>query len=185
MMKKNSDLKELSRLITHFFEHPMDIPKDVLYQADDFIFGEGGCPEVQSHPELSATLRYLKQIKERNFHKDLNELVGYYEKGKRYVDELFDKYEQSLAEEKLSLVFRTSCETFLVGPREQKEEKAASLYYPVASETGNMVSYENVTYRDSLEEEKQYLAKIKGNLLIKESNGAHIYSERNDQLILN
>lgn len=174
----------LAGLLAQFFEKKFDIPAELLHKADRFLFHNEHFHELQKHSDLYDTLVYLKDVKDQNFLKDINELTLYYEKKQHGIDELFDKYEQARAEEQLAIKFQNSYETFLKIQNMETHTKSESLYYPM-SETNYLIGYENISYRNSIEEEILYLAKVKGNQLAKQPNVSRIVSEKNNQLTSN
>jgi hypothetical protein len=184
MENGNKQLEKLSALMIQFFEKETELPEDLLRMSDRFLFHKGSFPELRRHLEIYDTLLYLKDVMERNYLKDINDLVGYYEKKQRGIDGMFDSYKQAMAEEQLAITFQSSFETYLKINDMNKLLKSEGLYYPVFG-NHNQVGYENISYRNSIEEEKSYLARIKGNQLTRQTNVSFISSKKNDKLISN
>ena len=185
MKTDNIQSKKLSILLIQFFEKEFEITEAILRMSDRFIFHNEHFTELLTYPELYDTLLYLKDIKERNYLKDVDDLIQYYVKKQRGIDELFDRFEKAQAEEQFAIRFQTACETHLKIKGIEQVEKSEGLYYPVSSEGHYLVGYENISYRNSIAEEKSYLARIKGNQLIKQTNVSFIISEKNNPLISN
>jgi hypothetical protein len=185
MVKDKVQLKKLSALMIQFFEKEFEMSEEILFMSGRFIFHNDHYPELQKHPELYDTLLYLKDVKERNYLKDVDDLIKYYDNKQLGIDELFDRFEQAQAEEQLAIRFQNACETHLKIKGIEQVEKNECLYYPISSEAHYLVGYENISYRNSIEEEKSYLARIEGNLLIKQTNVSFISSEKNNQLVSN
>lgn len=185
MVKRNTEPEKLSGLLNHFFDHEFEFTEEILDSAVAFIFDNVQDSKLKSYRELYDVLFYLRDIRQRNFLKDVNGLTQYYEKKQQGIDELFDRFEEARAEKTLATMFQAACETHLNIQSNQKAVKSECLYYPVSAEGHYLVGYENISYRDTLEEEISYLAKIEGNLLIKQCNVSIISSEKNKQLISN
>jgi hypothetical protein len=181
---ENKQLVKLSTLMRQFFENDPQLPDDILRYSAKFLFHNRLFPHSSKYPEVYDTLLYLKDIMKRNYLKDINDLIEHFEKKQRGIDEMFDKYKQARAEEQLAMKFQASYETYLKIEVIDKVKKSESLYYPV-SEEHYLVDFENISYRNSIEEEKSYLARIKGNQLTKQTNVSFISSERNNQLVSN
>src|SRR5206468_258306 len=126
-------------------------------------------PELHEDTELYDTLIYLKDVKERNFLKDVNDLIQYYQKKEEGLNEMFDRYELANDEEQLAIKFQSTYATFVKIKDIENHKKSDSLYYPISKEH-NLVDYDNISYRDSIQEEIIYLAKIKGNQLADQKN---------------
>jgi len=184
MLNENKQLKKLYILLNQFFDKDQEIPEDILLLSYRFLFKNGNFPETRKKSELYNTLLYLKDVMERNYLKDIENLIQYYKQKQRGIDDMFDSYVQSKAEELLADTFRSSLESHLRIFDMENHVKSESLYYPI-SETPYLIGYENISYRNSVEEEILYLAKIKGNQLISQKNVSRVLSEKNKQLISN
>lgn len=184
MENENKQLEKLSTLMIQFFEKNPDISKDILRLSFRFLFYNESFPKSHKTPEVYNTLLYLKDVMKRNYLKDINGLIQYYEQKQRGIDEMFDSYMQIKAEEQLAITFRSSFETYSKINDMENHKKSESLYYPI-SESHCLVGYENISYRNSIEEEILYLAKIKGNQLASQKNVSRVSSEKNNQLTSN
>ena len=185
MAQNKINLKELSKLLSRFFDAAIDIPEKILFMSGEFIFHEAKFTELHKYPDLFETLQYLKNVKERNHFADLNDLVQYYEKKQRMIDVLFDRFEEAEAEERFALNFEGVCKTFLEGERSVETKSSFRLYYPMTTECNNVVEFGNISYGDSEELEKQHLAQIKGNMLIKQQNVSSVTSKKIDPHVAN
>jgi hypothetical protein len=187
MTNTKLNLKELSSLLSRFFDNNFDIPDEILLMSGKFIFENAQFTESDKYSDLLDTLEYLKDVKERNHIKDLNGLLQYYEKKQRRIDELFDRFEAAEAEERLAIKFQAACKTFLIVKASHKApaNKEECLYYPTNSDNSYIMGFENISYSDSIELEKMYLAQIKGNVLIKQQNISGVPSEKNNQTVSN
>jgi len=185
MATNNAQLKKLSRLLTHFLDKKIELSEEILHKSERFIFYNDSYPELKNSSELYDTLVYLKDVKNRNFLKDIHDLMQYYEKKLQGINELFDKYEQAQAEEQLAIRFQSACEMHLKITGIQNLQKSELLYYPISPEAHYLVGYENISYKNSIEEEKKYLSQIEGNHLAKQKNVTLITSEKNNQLTSN
>jgi hypothetical protein len=185
MTKNKINLKELSKLLSRFFDKGFDIPEGVLSMSGAFLFHGAKFTESHKYADLVDTLKYLKDVKERNRLKELNDLVQYYEKKQRGINELFDRFEETAAEERFALNFEGACKTYLKVNRIVHPSKSDGLYYPMTPESNYMVGFENISYSDSLELEMRHLAQVKGNMLIKQQNVSCVASEKIDPLVSN
>lgn len=190
MTKNKINLKELSKLLSRFFDKSFDIPERILSRSAEFLFPEflfpdGEFTELHKYADLLDTLKYLKDVKERNHLKELNDLVRYYEKKQRGINELFDRFEEATAEERFALNFEGACKTYLKVNRIAHSRKSDGFYYPMTPEGNYLVGFENISYGDSPELEKRYLAQVKGNMLIKQQNLSCATSEKIAPLVSN
>ena len=177
--------KVLSNLLSRFIDHKLEMPDEVLIKFGDFIFQNSSHADIEKFPDLRETLEYLKRITERNKFKDLDELVRYYTSKRERVNELFTKLEESDPEECLAINFRRACTTYMRAVSLDQIRKGESFYYPMTRENNFEIEFENISYRNTLEEEIEYLAKIEGNVLLKQKNIKCIASDKINQIISN
>jgi len=185
MEKTNLNLKEFSTLLSQFFDNDLNIPEQILQMSGEFVFGSAPFTEGDEYPDLLDTLVYLKDVKERNQIKGLNDLVQYYEAKQRRIDNLFDRFEE--AEETYAMKFEAACETFLITKANTPapDNKVESLYFPTDSENNYIVGFEGISYHASPELERKYLAQIKGNQLPKQQKVSSASSEKIRQVTSN
>lgn len=184
MKNTNIDVRILSALLAQFSDKKMELTDDVLVKIERYLFHNEQFQELAHYPELQETLFYLKDVMVRNFIKDINGLIQYYEKMQRGIDVMFDRYEQARCEEKLAARFQATYETFVKINVIDQHQKSESLYYPI-SHAHYLVGYENISYRNSIEEEILHLSMIKGNQLVKQKNASRIFSEKNKEITSN
>lgn len=181
---KSKQLKKLFILMIQFFEKNAGIRENILRSSNRFLFHNRSSSELHKYAQLYNTLLYLKDIMKRSYLKDIDSLIKYFEQKQRGIEDMFDSYVQAEAEEQLATTFRSSFETFLKINEMENHKKSEYLYYPI-SETHYLVGYENISYKNSIEEEILYLAKIKGNQLASQKNVSRISLEKNNRLIAN
>ena len=75
MATNNAQLKKLSRLLTHFLDKKIELSEEILHKSERFIFYNDSYPELKNSSELYDTLVYLKDVKNRNFLKDIHDLM--------------------------------------------------------------------------------------------------------------
>lgn len=184
MTYKQINLEELEKLLTHFFDNDFTISVDLLRMSAGFIFYGEKHSKLKKKSSLFDTLRYLKDVKERNHLKELRDLVLYYEKKQRSIDEMFDRFENAMDEERFAINFQNACKTYLKIDCVAHQSKEY-LYYPITSQTECVVGFENISYRDSLEEEIQHLSKVKGNQLVDQQNVYSAPLEKLNQVVSN
>lgn len=184
MTKSKKNLQELFNLLSRFFDKDFEIPKNIVEMSWDFIFDDVKYSDLKKLPELLDTLEYLKDVKKSNHFKELNDLVQYYEKRQRKFDDLFTKFEETKEEERFAIDFQLACKTYLK-INHISELNKESLDYQINNDGNHVVEFENISYRDSLEEEKQYLAQVKGNQLINQQNITFVSFETVNQVLSN
>lgn len=185
MTKNHINLKDLLNLLSRFFDKVPDIPDRILTMAGKFIFDDAKFTELGEYPELLDTLEYLKDVKQRNNIKELNDLIQYYVKKQNRIDDLFDRFEESDSEENFALNFQGACKTYLKVNCIVYSNKSDGLYYPIIPESNYVAGFENISYADSFELEKRHLAQVKGNMLIKQQSASCISYEKTNPLVSN
>lgn len=182
MSNKKINLLEFFRFLSRFFDKGFEISDNSLDMAEKFLFGGVSHADLEKNPDLLCTLNYLKNIRERNkLGNDLNDLVQYYDKKRDRVSELFKKLEETDPEECLAVKFRQACKTYMKVIQVADISKEW-IYYPLNSGDSVAVDFNDITYRDSIEEEIQHLSRIKGNLLNQQKTVYCASSERINEL---
>lgn len=184
MTNKKIDTKQFFNLLSRFSDKSFDIAEDLVDTAAAYVFNNVYHPELDHHPELMRTLAYLKNVRERNQLKELNDLIQYYEAKRKRVTVLFKKLVEINQEEVFAVTFQQACSQHFRSVRADQISKE-QLYYPMTRENHYAVAFDNISYVDSIEEEIIYLRQVKGNLLMKQQNVACVSSEKNKQLISN
>jgi hypothetical protein len=184
MPKTVVNLKDLSKLLSPFFDEDFNLSQHMLYMSGEFIFNGTTAFQLNKFPKLVETLEYLRDVTLRNHFKELDDLVKYYESKQQRIEQLFDRFEGATEEEKFALRFENACKTYLKVERVLSESKAC-LYYPIHSESNYVVGFENISYGDSYEVEKQYLAQVKGNQLINQQTVCSVSGEQIDPHVAN
>jgi hypothetical protein len=178
MSNKEINPKVLLNLLLRFLDKDTDLPDNIIIVSGEFLFKSSRHPDLDQYPVLLRTLEYLKKIRERNQLKDLNDLVAYYDKKRERVTDLFNKLEETGPEERIALSFQKACTTYMRIVRIEQISKAESFYYPMTSGCNVAVSFENISYRDTLEEEIEHLSRVKGNHLLHQKNISCVSEEK-------
>lgn len=173
---------EFFKFLSRFFDKGFEISDESLSMAEKFLFDGVKHADLEKRPDLLCTLNYLKNIRERNkLGNDLNDLIQYYDKKRNRVSELFTKLEETDPEECLAVKFQQACKTYMK-VIEVDDISKEWLYYPLHPGDSVAVDFNDITYRDSIEEEIQHLARIKGNLLNQQKSVYCASSERINEL---
>lgn len=179
---RNPELKEL---LLKLFTKSIDISDQIVAMANDFLFNGKKTPELETLEEIMNTLVSLRNIIVRNKIKHAVDLRSYYAKKHQSFHTLAETIQKTSAEERLALSIREAV-TMHIKPVERGHEyKSNVMFYPGGAGLHWAVEFVNISYRDSLQEEIQFLSRIKGNMLIRQQTKSSVSDIRSIKIVNN
>lgn len=158
---------------------------NIVALAEKVLFCGVALQQGQVAEEIMNTLLYLKDIVERNNCRSVQDLKHYYAKKHQKIDELAEMLEKSSAEERFAICVQEAFTMHLQPIKPEHVFKSTGIFYPGPAGQHWAVEFDNISYRDSVEEEKVYLARIDGNVLRWQQTKAAITDIRSKKILNN
>lgn len=179
---QNTELKEL---LTKLFQKEYILQDNIVALADEVLFHDVALQQGQVAEEIMNILLYLRDIVERNNCKSVQELKHYYAKKHQKIDELAEMLQKTTAEERFAICVQEAFTMHLQPLTPEHVFKSTGIFYPGPAGQHCAVEFDNISYRDSVEEEKVYLARIDGNVLRWQQSKANITDIRSKKILNN
>lgn len=170
MNTQNLKLTDLKNLLSRFFDKNFEPTNMTLVQAERVLFHGTSMEQLDLEPQLTRTLRYLKNIMGRNSFTTLNELLGYYDIKRKKMQVLFEELEKTDPEECFAVSFQEAYTTHMRKLKQEHEFVKNDCFYNFGMIT--LASAIEVFHNSpmtipvnqiTLQHAREHLSQVKGN----------------------
>lgn len=189
----NINSANFENFLLRFLHKNAVIPEKALVLAEQFLFKSGNLPLHDVNPQLLDTLKYLKRLMKRNGLNTLQDLELYYGVQRQKANEVFEQLKETDPEECFALHFQEAYTMHMKTLRVIEHDfKSSCLYY---LSHHNYIQFSIVNpqeiyqpysaFHASKQQEKHFMATVKGNQLTLDEKKSCIPESRINELISN